>query len=110
MGGLMWMTLDFKNPALAVNKDGLFINREGFKQTFLKWDEFERIDKVSDDELRLYMKNPEEVVSRQPGFRKVFLKQTYVKEKSAITITSDDSSVSDARAVVDAIRKYSGKC
>jgi hypothetical protein len=103
--GLMWFSIDFKNPALAVNKSGVFINQEGFKKAFLKWDEFDRIEKKGEDELRLYMKNPEEVVKRQPAAMRPFLTQTFVKDRSPYTLTP---SSDNAKKVIELVGKYSG--
>ena len=86
--GLMWFSLDFKNPALAVNSEGLFMNQEGFKKMFLTWSDFERMEKKDDDDLRLYMKDPESIVKQQPAFARPFLTQTFVKERSPVTLSS----------------------
>ncbi|MFT5821132.1 MAG: hypothetical protein ACI8ZM_002381 [Crocinitomix sp.] len=91
--GLLWMTLDFKNPILAVNKDGLFVNRELFKKTFLSWNEFDRIEEQEKGELWLYFKDPVKIVSQQSGFRKPLLKQTYVKSKSPMTLENEGDFV-----------------
>jgi hypothetical protein len=105
--GLMWMTVDFKNPALAVNKRGIFINREGFKKAFITWNDFERIEKKSDSELKLFMKNPQEIVSQQPGFAKPFLTQTYVKDKSPITISAEDDG-EKGQEIINLVIRHSG--
>lgn len=102
--GLMWMSIDLKNPALGANNQGFFINRDGFKKAFLKWNEFERIEKNSETNLWLYMKNPQEIVDRQPGFAKVFLKKTYVTDKSPIVISAEASP--EEGRVVELVRKY----
>ncbi len=91
--GLMWLSFDFKNPSFAVNKDGIFINRELFKKTFLPWKEFDRIEEQDNGVLWLYMKDPAKIVSQQLGFRKPFLKQTYVKDKSPISLENDNDFV-----------------
>jgi hypothetical protein len=101
--GLMWMSIDLKNPSLGVNNQGLFINREGFKKTFIKWNEFERTDLRDGKEVWLYLRNPEEVVSRQPGFAKAFLKKTYVTDRSPITVHGESE---DEQKVVQAISRY----
>lgn len=91
--GLMWLSFDFKNPSFAVNRDGVFINRELFKKTFLPWNEFDRIDEQDNGELWLYMKDPAKIVKQQLGFRKPFLKQTYVKDQSPISLENDGDFV-----------------
>ena len=100
--GLMWMSFDFKNPSLAVNKEGVFINRELFKQTFLNWDEFEKLEKNSEGHLSFYLKDPAKIVAQQPGWRKPFLKQTFVKDKSPIAIENDERT----EKIVELIEKY----
>ena len=87
--GLMWFSFDFKNPSFAVNRDGIFLNRELFKKTFLSWSEFDRIEKQENGDLWLYLKDPAKIVKQQPGWRKPFLKQTYVKDKSPINIENE---------------------
>jgi hypothetical protein len=105
--GLMWFSIDFKNPALGVNKNGVFINQEGFKKAFLKWNEIERIEKRGENELRIYMKNPEEVVKRQPAAMRPFLTQTFVKDRSPYLLKSS-SETDNSRKVVELVGKYSG--
>lgn len=88
--GLMWMSFDFKNPSLAVNKSGIFINRELFKQTFMEWDEFEKMEKDSEGNISLFPKDPKKMVAQQPVWRRPFLKQTFVKDKSPISLEKDE--------------------
>lgn len=101
--GLMWFSFDFKNPSFAVNRDGVYINRELFKRTFLRWEEFEKIEKQENGILWLYFKNPEQVIGRQPTFYKPFLKQTYLKEKSPMAIENDG----EFERINELILKYS---
>ncbi|HTF04975.1 MAG TPA: hypothetical protein VK826_13200 [Bacteroidia bacterium] len=105
--GLMWMSLDFKNPALAVNKRGLFINREGFKKAFITWNDFERIEKKGAGELQLFMKNPQEIVAQQPAFARPFLTQTFVKDRSAITLSAEDDG-EKGQKIIDLVIQHSG--
>ncbi|NOQ74058.1 MAG: hypothetical protein GQ574_18775 [Crocinitomix sp.] len=91
--GLLWMTLDFKNPIFAVNKDGIFVNRELFKKTFFQWNEFDRIEEHDKGALWLYFKDPAKIVSEQSGPRKILLKQTYIKNKSPMTLEGDGDFV-----------------
>lgn len=100
--GLMWFSFDFKNPSFAVNKDGVFINRELFKHTFLHWDEFEKIEKQTNGTIWMYFKNPEKIISQQPRFYKPFLKQTYLKDKSPMAIENDE----DFAPIAALIEKY----
>lgn len=100
--GLMWFSMDFKNPAFGVNKTGVFVNRELFKQTFLPWAEFDKIEKQPDGSVWMYLKDPAKIVAQQPGFRKPFLKQTYVKDKSPMTVEPEG----DYAAIVALIEKY----
>lgn len=106
MYGLMWMSLDFKNPALAVNKNGFFINKEFFKNTFIRWEEFADIN-MNNGFLNLVMKDAEAIVNRQKGIGKAFLKQSYVKDNSPITIDPNESS--QHKELVEAVIKYSSE-
>lgn len=101
--GLMWFSFDFKNPSFAVNRDGIFINRELFKKTFLAWNEFDRIEKKEEGHLWLYLKDAEKIVNQQPGWRKPFLKQTYVKDGAPISVTNDEKH----EKIIQAIERYS---
>ncbi|MCB0401131.1 MAG: hypothetical protein KDD41_03545 [Flavobacteriales bacterium] len=89
--GLMWSSFDFKNPSIAANKEGLFLNKEFFKKTFINWNEFSNINQQENGELHLTLKNPEGIVDQQKGIGKAFLKQTYVKDRSPITLDPADS-------------------
>lgn len=91
--GLMWFSFDFKNPSFAVNRDGIFVNRDLFKETFLSWDEIERIEKKENGVLWLYLKNPEKIIGQQPGWRRPFLKQTYVKDQSPMALENEDDFI-----------------
>jgi hypothetical protein len=102
--GLMGLTLDLKHPALGVNKLGIFINQEGFKKTYLKWDAFERIERRINGELWLYLKDPANVVKQQPAMVRPFLTQTYVKERSPITISPSGSG----QKIIGLAIKYGG--
>lgn len=103
--GLMWFSVDFKNPALGVNKQGVFINQEGFKKAFLKWEDFERMEKKENGDLRMYMKDPASIVKQQPAATRPFLTQTFVKDKSPITLSASEK----AEKIIELIVKYSGK-
>lgn len=100
---LMWMSIDLNNPSIGANNQGFFINREGFKKTFIRWNEFERAERRDENSMRLYMRNPEEIVSRQAGFAKAFLKKTYVTDRSPITV---DGESDDEKKVVEVISRY----
>lgn len=88
--GAMWTTIDFKNPSLAANKEGIFINKEFFKKTFISWDQFSEIS-FSNGALNLKMKDPQSIVNQQKGMGKPFLKQTYVKDESPFSIDPEES-------------------
>ena len=83
--GLMFWATDFKNPALAVNKDGLFINQQLFSKTFVTWAEMTQEHHES-GELWIRFKDPAAIVEKQSAVAKVFLKATYVKEKGPFTL------------------------
>ena len=100
--GLMWLSFDFKQPAIAANRDGLFLNRELFKSTFVKWAEFDRIEKQEDGSLWLYFKDPASIIAQQPKWRQPFLKQTYVKDQSPISIENKDKE----QAVISSIKRH----
>lgn len=100
--GLMWMSFDLKNPSLAINKDGIFLNRELFKKTFLPWAEFKRFEKDDNGGYLLYLNDPQKIVNQQPGWRKPFLKQTYVKEGAAIGIEKDERTAE----IIQLLDKY----
>jgi hypothetical protein len=100
--GLMWFTIDTKNPSLGANNQGLFINREGFRKTFIRWSEFSHIEKRNDGQYRMYMKDPQQVIDRQPGAIKPFLKKTYVTDKGPIVI----GAKYEERPIADLIGKY----
>ncbi len=97
--GIMWFTLDFKNPTLAVNKEGLFKNGEFFKKTFLPWSEFSSVQKQENGDLWMQLKDPQKIVDQQSGMGKAFLKQTYVKDNSPITISNDGSDANYAKMI-----------
>lgn len=103
---LMWFSIDLKNPSLGANNQGFFINRDGFSKTFLKWNEFDRIARKDDGQYWLYLKNPAEVVERQPAARKPFLRKTYVTDQSPIVIGGEDTS--NEKPIADLVAKYSG--
>jgi|GEM_PF-2326686 len=102
--GLMWLSIDFKHPALGVNSKGIFLNREGFRKTFLEWHEFDRMERQGNGDLWLYMKDPEGVVKRQPAFARPFLSQSFVKTRSPITLSREEK----AREIIDLVTKHSG--
>lgn len=102
--GLMWFSVDFKNPSLGANNQGIFLNREGFKKTFIKWSEFSHFEKKSDGQYRMYMKDPQSVIDRLPGATKGLLKKTYVTDKSPIVIGGE--LVPEEQQVADLIGKY----
>ncbi len=100
--GLMWWSFDFKNPVLGVNKNGLFINKDLFKNTFLHWGEFNRIERNANGDMLLFLLDPQKIVAQQPGFRKVFLKQTFVVQKAAICIENELRN----KAIIACIQEY----
>jgi hypothetical protein len=102
--GLMWFTIDTKNPSLGANNRGLFLNREGFRMTFIRWTDFSHIEKRIDGEYRLYMKDPQQVIDRQPAATRAFLRKTYVTDKSPIVIGGNDKQ--EENRIADLIGKY----
>lgn len=102
--GLMWFSIDLKNPSLGANNQGLFINREGFKKTFIKWNEFSHVEKKEGDEYRMYMKDPQQVIDRQPAATRAFLKKTFVTDKSPIVIGGSDTP--EENKIGELIAKY----
>ena len=91
--GIMWTTLDFNNPILAVNKDGLYINKEGIKKTFLSWEEFSINTNINNGDLELRFKEPEKIVALQKGIIKAFVKQSYVKQKLPFVIKKEQEII-----------------
>lgn len=79
--GLMFFTTDFKNPSIAINRKGLFINEQLLKMVQLQWNQFKLIE-ITKDYVIIKFKNPEDIVNHQPAWRKLFLKQTFVKDQS----------------------------
>ena len=90
---IMWRTLDFKNPSVAISNEGVLLNKEFFKNNFVQWDDFSSIKKSSKNEtetIELQFKSPEEIVNRQSGMGKAFLKQSYIKEPGTFSIDKND--------------------
>lgn len=102
--GIFYSTLDFKNPVFAVNKDGIMINKEFFKLNFITWSQIQKIETSDSGELNIWFKNPEEIVNRQKGIGKAFLKQSYVKEPGSFSINPEDSA--ENKEACDLIKKY----
>jgi hypothetical protein len=105
MYGLMWMNTDMKNPSLGANSQGLFLNRNGFKKAFIRWEDFGRIEKKNDGAIWLYMKNPEAIIAAMPGSAKVFLKKTYVTDQSPIVLSAESADDPEQR-VMDVVSKH----
>lgn len=101
---ILWRVLDFKNPSLGVYEDGLLINKEFFKNNFIKWEEFSSIEMKNNDHgsyIELKFSDPSEVVQRQSGISKAFLKQSYIKDGEAFRVSKEDEP-----AIYEALLKY----
>lgn len=81
---IVWRTVDFKNPSLIVHQNGLTINKEFFKNTFVEWDEIKTIRKkegvIDSTTIEVKFKDSKEIVSRHKGISKAFLTQNYIKD------------------------------
>jgi len=104
--GIMAATLDFKNPAYAVNREGFYINKDMFRKTFIAWSEVASIERISDSELHIRLKDMESVIARQRGFTKPFLKTTYVTQNQPIVV-SGKMIKGDIKKVTGLILQYS---
>lgn len=87
--GLMFFATDFKNPSIAINRKGLFINEQLLKMVQLEWNQFDLIE-ITKDYVIIKFKNPEDIVSHQPSWRKLFLKQTFIKDQSQFCFEKSD--------------------
>lgn len=70
---------DKQNPALALNREGIFINQQMIKATMVKWDDIAHIERGSQfgmASLAIHLKYPEAVIEAQRPVKKPFLKET----------------------------------
>ena len=74
---------DRKQPPLALNPDGLFVNQQLFKACLIRWDEIKRMGWEEADDgtttLSVWLKDPRAVINRQPIFARPLLRQSYAK-------------------------------
>lgn len=104
MALLMW---DFKNPVLAVNDQGIFINMIMFKKCFIRWDEIKSVDRIREnnkDALQLTFHNPKAVVDKNPGFFKAFLKE--YAEGNPVTLNNTPSKGNYHELIDYAVNAY----
>ncbi len=103
--GLMALSLDFKNPSFAVNKDGFYINKSMFRKTFITWQEVSSLERVDPTEVEIRLINTEEVIGRQSGIAKPFLKSTYITQGNPIKI-NNETVTGDVKQLLDKICVY----
>ena len=77
---------DYSRPGIGVNTEGFFINLNLFKNLFIEWDQFEKIEKARGGGLLLYLKNPDKIIASQPMVSRWLLEKTYVRNKMPIQI------------------------
>ncbi|MCI5057461.1 MAG: hypothetical protein MRY83_15200 [Flavobacteriales bacterium] len=73
---MYFFMFDFKRPVLAINDEGILINKSMFKNAFVKWDEIQSVNvKENNGEwtLQLSFVDPIKIVEKQPGLSKAFL-------------------------------------
>jgi hypothetical protein len=85
---------DYSRPGIGVNHQGFFINLSLFKNLFIEWDQFEKIEKTSSGGILLYMKNPNEIIASQPRISRWLLKKPYVKNKMPIQLHNKVKNIS----------------
>lgn len=102
---LMALSLDFKNPAFAVNKDGFYINKNMFRKTFVTWKQVSTLERVDPTEIHVRLHNIEEVINKQSGIAKPFLKSTYITQGNPIKI-NNETVTGDVKQLLDKIGVY----
>ncbi len=75
---LIYFILNKKDPSLALNATGLFINQQLISKTLVPWKDISRIEKEQQGKvsiLHIYFKNPQQIIEQQSSSKQVFLKE-----------------------------------
>ncbi len=90
----MFFMQDWKNPALALTEEGLFINQQMIRNTLVAYEKIDAIKKV-DKGYRLKFSEPMEVVKQQVFLFKPFVKYNITKDNFFISKTHNAGDIDD---------------
>lgn len=75
---LIRIMVDYKNPSLAVSKNGIYINQQLIKKTMVDWNNIQKVEKVKQEneiQILIFFNDSRQVIDAQSGIGKTFLKE-----------------------------------
>lgn len=104
---LVYFMQDKKNPSLALNKEGIFLNQQLIKQTTVKWNDIAKIEKKKNENntsIEFYFKDASKIVEAQTGMKKAFVKENLKDNKPFVC--EDRFSKGDFDAFYASAKQY----
>lgn len=103
---MVYFMQDKKNPSLAVCKEGLYVNQQLISKTLVEWKNISRIEKTvgSNVSVSIYFKNVQEVIAKQAGIKKPFLKETF--KTNGPLVIDNGFSTGDLSLLADKANEY----
>lgn len=89
---LLFSMQDFKNPSLAMTKEGLFINQQMIKNVVVPFNEISKIEKSAKGYKIIYKDN-NAVLSRMKGISKAFAKSNLENDNFYISTTHSSGDI-----------------
>ncbi|HLP13191.1 MAG TPA: hypothetical protein VK177_14740 [Flavobacteriales bacterium] len=104
---IVYFMQDKKNPVLALNSNGIFINQQMIKQTLVEWANIARIDKKLEGNnvtLDIYFVDANKIIEKQAGPKKAFLKEN-LKDGKPLSV-SNKFALGDLNAFAEKAQTY----
>ena len=86
---MMFFGQDRKQPALGANRDGLFINQQLVKATYVPWSEISEIVST-DNEMTVTFAHPDRIINAQRFPYKPFVKANVTQASNTMSFPDED--------------------